>query len=81
MSTAKAEMPNDKTMQKLEDLVEEIEVLEPTRDSDAYIRRELLAALDRAHEMLACLIADAGGDMPINAGLERPVRRKKKGSE
>ena len=46
-------------MQKLEDLVEELESLEPETDSEAYVRRELLAALDRAHEMLGCLIDDS----------------------
>lgn len=70
-------MLNDDTMKKLDDLVEEIEEIEPKLDCEAYVRRELLAALDRAHEMLASLIAD--GKFP--AVGEPAVRRKKKGSE
>ena len=47
------------TMKKLDDLVEEIEAMEPTLDCEAYCKRELLGALDRAHELLASLVADA----------------------
>jgi len=45
-------------LEQLEALVESIEAIEPTTDSTAYVRRELLQKLDEAHEMLAALAAD-----------------------
>ena len=58
---------NSLTMKKLDELVEEIEAMEPAiepaLDCEAYCKRELLAALDRAHELLACLVADVEQDL------------------
>lgn len=51
-------------IEKLEELIEELESLEPETDSEAYVRRELLSALDRAHEMLSCLIDDSSHEKP-----------------
>lgn len=45
-------------LEKLDGLVDDIEGLEPASDCEAYVRRELLAALDRAHELLASLVND-----------------------
>ena len=50
------------TLEKLNEVVEEVEAIEPARDCEAYVKRELLARLDRAHEMLASLMHDASKD-------------------
>lgn len=47
------------TMQKLEDLIKETGEMEPSNDCEAHVHRELLAALDRSHDMLVSLIVDA----------------------
>ena len=46
------------TMEKFEEVTREIESVDPKLDCQAHVRRDLLMILDRAHEMLACLIAD-----------------------
>ena len=46
-------------MQKLEDLLEELNSLEPDRHCEGFLHLELLGALNRAHEMLECLIDDS----------------------
>ena len=49
------------TLEKLEQIVEEIEAMEPAKDCEAYVKRELLETLDKAHEMLASLAHDLPG--------------------
>lgn len=64
-----------KTVQKLKDVLGEIEGLEPKRDCEAYIRGELLEHLYKANELLEYLAADA-----LATEQELPRKHKKKGS-
>ena len=57
-------------LNKLEELVDEIEEIQPGGDCDAYVRRELLETLDKAHEMLNCLVEDGIGHVAIEPGAE-----------
>ena len=81
-------MADVKTIQKLKELVGEIEGLEPKGDCEAYVRGLLLEQLYKADEFLEILAADSAELPPLKlkptAGSppnERTRKDKKKGSE
>jgi hypothetical protein len=43
---------------RLDSLIADVEGIEPRTDCEAYVRRELLSALDKAHELLNSLAKD-----------------------
>jgi hypothetical protein len=54
-------------LKRLEDLKDALERFEPPTNAVAYVTRELLKSLDRAHEMLKAL-ADDGHRMEESSG-------------
>ncbi len=51
-----------KILASLLELISKLEDFEPATDSQAYLKRELLETLDKAREILKCIVADEKGN-------------------